>query len=346
MNAVKLSHSVGESQALGHDHYSVAGSFRSWGARGATEVRQVQGGAEECDRCSRAVSHEPCAFEQAESLKPKGQSPKSPRELISRLRCPSFPTRPSSLWRVNWPPSSIETPLAGHPTTRTIPASRSSSSWPFWRTSSSIERRPRTERRACTDVIATLRALTAECEVGTIERVRYFEGRLLTASDLNDEQRYHRDKLKRALLALHGTGIVKGLDVTIDGATAGSDVDVNISAGAAITPAGELLVIDSCRRCRLRVRGDAGFVVLSYTERETHPVPVPEDATLPQASRIEEGVGVTFDAVSPPDAVAIARLIRDVTGWRVDAKPPSLMPKAIKPTACRHRRLASCLGAD
>lgn len=179
-----------------------------------------------------------------------------------------------------------------------------------------------------TDVIATLRALTAECEVETIERLRYFEGRLLTASDLNDEQRYHRDKLKRALLALHGTGIVKGLDVTIDGATAGSDVDVNISAGAAITPAGELLVIDSCRRCRLRVRGDAGFVVLSHTERETHPVPVPEDATLPQASRIEEGVGVTFDAVSPPDAVAIARLIRDVTGWRVDAKPPSLMPKA------------------
>ena len=177
--------------------------------------------------------------------------------------------------------------------------------------------------RRATEGIARLRALTVACDAAALERVRYFEGRLLTASDLNDDQHYHRDTLKRALLALHGDGIVKGLDVTIDGSAGGDDLDVTISAGAAITPAGELLVIDPCRRCRLRVGGDAGFVVLAYTERETHLVPVPGDATLPQASRIEEGVGVTFDPVSPPDAVAIARLIRDASGWRVDAKRPT-----------------------
>jgi len=178
------------------------------------------------------------------------------------------------------------------------------------------------ERQRAADVIARLRALAAGCAGDAMERVHYFEGRLLTASDLNDDQRYHRNKLARALLALHGDGIVKGLDVTIDGDGGGTEIDVSISAGAAITPAGELLVIGRpCRPCRLQVGGDAGFVFLTFTERETGSTlaaPLPDGTADVHAARIEEGVGVSFGAAVPADGVAIARLIQSTSGWHVD----------------------------
>ena len=178
------------------------------------------------------------------------------------------------------------------------------------------------ERRRAADVIARLGALAAGCAGDAMERVHYFEGRLLTASDLNDDQRYHRKKLARALLALHGDGIVKGLDVTIDGDGGGVEISVSISAGAAITPAGELLVIEQpCRRCRLQVGGDAGFVVLTYTERETGSTlvaPLPDGTAEVQAARIAEDVGVSFGAAVPAEGVAIAQLIRSTSGWQVD----------------------------
>jgi hypothetical protein len=178
-------------------------------------------------------------------------------------------------------------------------------------------------KQCATEVIARLHRLTTECDARALERVRYFEGRLLTASDLNDDQRYHRDKLARALLALHGDGIVKGLDVTIDGHDGGTEISVSISAGAAITPAGELLVVERpCRPCRLRVGGDSGVVFLTYTERETGSTlvaPLPDGNADVQAARIEEGVGVSFGPAAPADGVVIARLTRSAGVWHVDA---------------------------
>lgn len=176
-------------------------------------------------------------------------------------------------------------------------------------------------KQRATEVVGRLHALIAGCDARATERVRYFEGRLLTASDLTDDQQYHRGKLKRALHALHGDGIVKGLEVDIDGDGSGIEIGVSIGAGAALTADGELLVIDDCRRCRLRADGEAGFVFLTYTERETGSTaasPGPDDSPLRHAARIEEGVGVSFGGAAPPDGVVIARLIRASTGWHVD----------------------------
>ena len=113
-------------------------------------------------------------------------------------------------------------------------------------------------KQRATEVVARLHALIAGCDARATERVRYFEGRLLAASDLTDDQQYHRGKLKRALHALHGDGIVKGLDVEIDGDGSGIEIGVSIGAGDALTADGELLVIDDCRRCRLPADGEAG----------------------------------------------------------------------------------------
>ena len=50
-------------------------------------------------------------------------------------------------------------------------------------------------------------APTAHC------RNNYFTGKLLTARDFKDEQRYFLDKARRHNLTLHGWGIVCGLEV-------------------------------------------------------------------------------------------------------------------------------------
>ena len=68
-------------------------------------------------------------------------------------------------------------------------------------------------------MIATLRYL---------KRNRCFWGKLLTAEDLELEQEYFREKLKRHNRYLHGFGVVFGLEVSKNGR------DVAISPGLAI----------------------------------------------------------------------------------------------------------------
>ncbi len=46
-------------------------------------------------------------------------------------------------------------------------------------------------------------------------RLNAFEGLCLTAADLRDEQRYHRNNLHRHALFLHGNGVVQGLQVEL-----------------------------------------------------------------------------------------------------------------------------------
>jgi hypothetical protein len=50
----------------------------------------------------------------------------------------------------------------------------------------------------------------------TLQRLNAFEGLCLTASDLVDEQLYHRRTLHRHSLFLHGFGVVQGLQVELE----------------------------------------------------------------------------------------------------------------------------------
>ncbi len=51
----------------------------------------------------------------------------------------------------------------------------------------------------------------------SMERTSFHTGQLLTADDLNREQDYFRNKLKRHNQLLHGFGVVSGLGVSIAG---------------------------------------------------------------------------------------------------------------------------------
>ena len=75
-------------------------------------------------------------------------------------------------------------------------------------------------------------------EVSTDERGRYFDGQFLTAQDFVDEQRYHVDRLRRALDTLTIAGVAEGLEVT-----ATAPWRISVARGVAIDGQGRLLVL-------------------------------------------------------------------------------------------------------
>jgi hypothetical protein len=71
-----------------------------------------------------------------------------------------------------------------------------------------------------------------------LERVRFFPRQLIGADDLNQEQHYHRQKLRNHNRFLHGWGVVCGLDVRAAG-DLGRPWQVRICPGYALTPQGD-----------------------------------------------------------------------------------------------------------
>jgi hypothetical protein len=72
-------------------------------------------------------------------------------------------------------------------------------------------------------------------------RVFYSTGRMLGVEDFQAEQDYHRGRLARALLSLHGTGTVTGLNVTTNGSADLPQLEIQVSPGIAIDRAGRIL---------------------------------------------------------------------------------------------------------
>lgn len=91
------------------------------------------------------------------------------------------------------------------------------------------------------------------------KNVHFFEGRLLTARDLREEQqalRDHRERLGRAI----GAGIVEGLHVKVAPAAAASETGatvVEIARGLAVNRLGHTLAVESPTRIELVPGGEA-----------------------------------------------------------------------------------------
>ena len=78
----------------------------------------------------------------------------------------------------------------------------------------------------------------------------YFDGRFLTAADLIADQNYIRTRQADLAQAI-GTGIVSGLMVSLDLGAPAADPRIVIDPGLGITPAGDLVSIESEQRVRL-----------------------------------------------------------------------------------------------
>lgn len=140
------------------------------------------------------------------------------------------------------------------------------------------------------------------------KRVRYFSGQLLSADDFNAEQEYFRGKRKTLNRLLLGTGVVSGLETTVGGGT------VTVSPGLALDPRGNEITVDCSVPVKLPTGTKPVFLSLEYLERETDPVPAGDGM---QASRIEEGLRLTFGSVPPPEAVPLAKLTRRAGRWQI-----------------------------
>lgn len=158
-----------------------------------------------------------------------------------------------------------------------------------------------------------------------LRRVNYFEGRLLAAADFVTEQQYHRDKARRHNLRLHGSGVVRGLTVSLPGRGT-RQASVNVKPGVGIDPAGNELELEADTSVAVPARLGAFVVAIRYAEWPVDPVPVPGpgDATgACSPAYVLEGCEICLLPDDPPGtaahtALALARFVRAKAGWRRD----------------------------
>jgi hypothetical protein len=86
---------------------------------------------------------------------------------------------------------------------------------------------------------------TSEGPQTTSARPRFFPRQLVTADDLNQEQLYHREKLREHNRFLHGWGVVCGCDVQLVGGGRDTASHVLVCPGYVLTPAGDAIWIRS-----------------------------------------------------------------------------------------------------
>lgn len=140
-------------------------------------------------------------------------------------------------------------------------------------------------------------------------RVNYREGMLLTASDIEADQEYHRRMRHLHNRLLHGYGTVDGLDVAVDGA------QVHVSPGFAIDQLGREIIVterlslllDRPDRHRRWIRD------LAIAWREVPEDPAPSlDGTVTFSRWIEE----CELSLVPPDGTTAEQLILARLTWR------------------------------
>jgi hypothetical protein len=160
-----------------------------------------------------------------------------------------------------------------------------------------------------------------DCAPGP-QRVNYFAGSLLSADDLTAEQDYFRHKIHRRNRALHGAGVVSGLQVGLK--RAGGNTQVVIAPGLAFNASGEEIEVAEPTSLPLPSHGKSLLVLLHYAEQPCRPVPalakdLQGDAPAQvRFSRVTE----TYTATSAPSAddtgVALARLSFSRGRWALD----------------------------
>jgi hypothetical protein len=186
---------------------------------------------------------------------------------------------------------------------------------------------PEQGRRAALRAIGALAPHSPPCgqDEGVLLRPRYFSGRLLSVADLQLEQDYLREKLRRHNRALHGVGIVRGLGVSVEATTDASDGRLRVEAGFAIDPCGNELALGRGAVLALPEGGERLFVSMRHWDRPCSPVPSTDGESMP--SRIEEVCVVALvDTVVEP-AIALAQLLHTEGQWLVD---PAFVPPRLR----------------
>jgi hypothetical protein len=154
--------------------------------------------------------------------------------------------------------------------------------------------------------LAALR--TTDCPGGPLRDVRYFGGRRLRAQDFTVEQDATRP-LRRLLRALHGYGIVEGLDVTVHEGGDGEAGRVAVGAGLAITRSGDIVELPQATDLAPPAYGDHAYVTLR-----------PGGCGSGRGEIVSAG---EVDATG----IALARIVRTTSAWALD---PTFAPERVR----------------
>ena len=131
---------------------------------------------------------------------------------------------------------------------------------------------------------------------------RFFDGKLMTARDMQTEQRYHTDRLETLTRHVAGSGVVRGLSVrsirTVD-----DRLEVGIDSGIAIDGEGRPVVVETPTTKSVPAPdGNECHLFVRFDEVETDAVAVPDaDSRHPEAQpgRVVELFELTYRE-SPP----------------------------------------------
>ena len=163
-------------------------------------------------------------------------------------------------------------------------------------------------------------------------RNNYFTGRVLTAADLELEQNYSREKQRLHNRALHGFGIVSGLEVSR------RRDKLVITSGLALDCEGNEVVVAESQSLPLpQLDSETSvFLIIHYRESAINPRPIlnPDKSTEP--TFIEEGFSLAFENSNPnqshrhqrgrwqscgkPHGLVLARLRKTSGQWRLDRR--------------------------
>lgn len=146
-----------------------------------------------------------------------------------------------------------------------------------------------------------------DCELHRSERNRYFHGKLMSARDMQAEQRYYRGLFTRHARQVTGQGVVSGLEVTLEESENEDEFDVELQPGYAVDCCGRPVVVPN--EASLTVEPDDAvdegpvWINLTYEEcvRETVPVPNSEDACEQECeyNRILEVFDIRIESPDP-----------------------------------------------
>ena len=131
-----------------------------------------------------------------------------------------------------------------------------------------------------------------------LSRVNYSNGLMLSAADFRDEQDYYLRKMKRHNRFLHGSGVVYGLELSVD------DNSVIVQPGLALDCAGNEIDLPVKQVAVLPNDARDLYVVIAYQEHGEAMVPVVGDPSnaagdTTQPSRIVEGYDLSFATEIP-----------------------------------------------
>jgi len=186
---------------------------------------------------------------------------------------------------------------------------------------------------------------TIECGLHSFERNRFFHGKLMTARDMEAEQRYHRSRLRTLAEHVTGEGIVCGLETSVE--ADGESLVITVEPGLAIDSCGHPIVVESKTEQDLDIEqvSDPTSLYVDYENcvKETVPIPGSEDACEEECTynRILEIFEITHEADPPPADLKAVDAIEFPARGDYTSTEDARNPETITPDDDALRRIAT-----